>query len=672
METYTVITFAPVQGFIEKSRKLRDLYGSSYLLSLLSWAICQAAKKQDCSVVSPASINVVQGMPNQIIIKGEISEEGVKEIRQTFYLTWKTVADTCREWIEKNVNQWQYSWQREWNLWSNYAWEFFYAIGEPGESITQVRERINQVKTRRDWTGINWQGESSTLSGADAIAYPHLGATGDPRKYNYQQEQQDITGFYLQLSLKLGQVLLEKDEEFSTEESPNELEEIANISPAEKEELAKLYGSSFINVREELSIPELIKRLITHRVILSRFKRKLLEKRDMLGNWPINFNCIAEELNPKTFKDLNRHKDNNNAKQAVIFEVFLLAIKGIYRLMFLLLQDYQDNEVEEKYWAGWFQGDGDGAGKYFKSLKEDVEARLTKDFSQEMRSWGNDLIANQVTLLPKDGRMIYAGGDDFLGVIYERDKQIQPGECLQWFYTFKSQIWHQPKEKKITASVGFVWAGSQVPQRDILQQCHLAEQSAKKKGRDRIAFRILFNSGKYLEWVCPWWVLDKPNLAKISEKYTHLKPPCKNLIESYQDRNKGKNWTHFYQDVALLESRHAFDIEKKKVESKELKDEKIPAEISIAVGLIEIYFGQEWKDLIINYQNWWNLYDKDELQIFTGILGGPKSFDPDCCNELTPEMIERLSQHRDVQKAFNDWVINLAKVGFYLTEDKKL
>jgi CRISPR-associated protein Cmr2 len=40
---YTVITFAPVQGFIEKSRKLRDLYGASQILSYLSWKIVCAA-----------------------------------------------------------------------------------------------------------------------------------------------------------------------------------------------------------------------------------------------------------------------------------------------------------------------------------------------------------------------------------------------------------------------------------------------------------------------------------------------------------------------------------------------------------------------------------------------------------------------------------------------------
>jgi hypothetical protein len=36
MTIYTAITFAPVQGFIEKSRKLTDLYGSSFLLSYLA------------------------------------------------------------------------------------------------------------------------------------------------------------------------------------------------------------------------------------------------------------------------------------------------------------------------------------------------------------------------------------------------------------------------------------------------------------------------------------------------------------------------------------------------------------------------------------------------------------------------------------------------------------
>ena len=641
---YTVITFAPVQGFIEKSRKLRDLYTSSYLLSLLSWVICQGAKKQGCSVVSPALPSITQGMPNQVILKGKLSEDGVREIKSTFYLTWRIITNTCRKWIEENLNQWEYAWGRNWDLWGNHAWEFFSAQGEPGETITEVRQLINQAKSSRNWTGINWQGESSTLSGADAIAYPHLGRMIDPRQYNYQQEQQNITRFYQELSLKLGEVLIQENSQSSANNSVEKKQDNSQLPESEKDkkkqEVIQKYGSTFIDIREQLSIPELIKRLISHPTILDNFQDelKLKENREFFGELPLNIHRIAKELNPKTFKDLNRHKENKE---------------------------------ENKYWTGWFQGDGDGAGKYFKSLKEQEEEKLTHKFSEEMRDWGNKLMKQQREKLPGKSRMIYAGGDDFLGILYEEDKQIQPLDCLRWFYTFKSEIWHWPKEKRITPSVGFVWAGSQVPQRDILQHCHEAEKSAKNKGRDRIAFRILFNSGNHLEWVCPWWVLD---VSYLEKSFSDTKVPLEakketsfNLIESYKNRNNEKNWTHFYQDVALLESRHVFDGEKIIVDEKTVNN----PQIDIALGLIEIYFGQKWYEIIANPKNWFNRYDENQLQIFTGILGDPKSFDPNCSNNLTNKIIQKLTNHYQVKQAFNNWVINLAKVGFRLTEDKK-
>ncbi|WP_245602805.1 type III-B CRISPR-associated protein Cas10/Cmr2 [Gloeothece verrucosa] len=121
---YTIVTFAPIQPFIENSRKLRDLYGSSYILSLLSWAICQEAEKNNCSVISPATINIIQGMPNQIIIKGDFPE---KKAETVFNKTWESVVESCRQWIEENVYQpgWYLYWERDWKNWINHCWEFF-------------------------------------------------------------------------------------------------------------------------------------------------------------------------------------------------------------------------------------------------------------------------------------------------------------------------------------------------------------------------------------------------------------------------------------------------------------------------------------------------------------------------------------------------------------------
>ena len=573
-QVYTIITFAPVQGFIEKSRKLRDLYGSSYILSFLSRIICDVATDQQATVISPALPNVTQGMPNQIVLEGKLTKDQIKNIRKAFEQGWQLLADTCRDWIERNVTQEEYYWERDWRLWKQYTWEFFSAQGKPGESITQVRQRINQAKVSRNWTGINWQGESSTLSGSDAIAHPLLGQF-DPKTYNYQQERTNVRRFYKKLS--------------------------------------QLLGESFIDPREELSITQLIKRLITHGNIIDDVVERLKKKQLITPYFPDkNLKEVSQELNPSSFRELQRH--------------------------------------DQSYWTGWFLGDGDSATKYFQSLPLEEEPEKLKEFSEEMRNWGRELRNKQRKYLQNKGRMIYAGGDDFLGVLYDgslplgdtsdsgQEAKITAHDCLKIFYNFKSQVWEKPNPKKITPSVGFVWAGNQIPQRDVLQHCREAEQSAKKKGRDRVAFRILFNSGTHIEWVCPWWLLDKD----VEEKYQKLKPNS-NFIESYRDKNGGNNWTHFHRDVATLQSRHAFT----------------NRQTDLALGLIEIYFGLEWKAVIANPEYQWNDYDDKEMQTFTGILGDPKNLEADSQENFNQKKIELL----------NHWVINLAKVGFRLNDD---
>lgn len=557
-ECCTVITFAPVQGFIEKSRKLRDLYGSSFLLSYLACAICNAAENNDCSVVSPALINVTQGTPNQIIIRGDFPKTTAQKVINT---AWQTIVEVCRRYIEKELNTFTYTWQRQWNAWSNHAWEFFWAQSTEEELcqekavgtteidvslITHARRKLNQVKTQRNWTGINWQGESSTLSGTEAIAYPCMTNKSHPLDSSMAEQTQDIKQFYERLSQKLGESILDPS--------------------------------------ERLSIPELIKRLITLDAIAKQLN---LAEQDL----------PSLEI-PQSFVELNRY----------------------------------DNHL----WTGWFQGDGDKIGEYLRKLKEEGgdEAESLKTFSKAMMEWGKNLkyylpppyyqdhqkIVKRQNLNVADGRIIYAGGDDFLGVLYRHDKtQLKPQECLNWFYKFP-RIWEEHGQR-ITVSVGLVWAGFGVPQRDVLQHCRDAEKSAKKKGRDRLAIRILFNSGNYLEWVCPWWCLQ-------------------DFLESYRDREgdtlaslKGKqnsskkipNWTHFYNDVATLESRHAFE-----------------GQTQIALDLFEIYFGKVNRQCLETH-----LWDE---QGKTGILGNQPH-----------------TQENQNIKTLNSWVINLAKIGFHLS-----
>jgi len=534
---YTAITFAPVQGFIEKSRKLRDLYGSSFLLSYLARAICEAAQtfyKPKNPIVSPALINLTQGTPNQIILVGDRAFPK-HQAKAAFDRAWSAVVTACRSDIEGLLPEYKdkFHWSRNWEAWENHAWEFFHA---EGETIQDVRQNMNESKRSRDWTGINWVGESSTLSGTDAIAWNGMEDQMHPKTAKVSEITEKIRNFYQDLSSALGE--------------------------------------SILDPTEQLSIPELIKRLIT----LDRVSGKLnLQKKEL----------PSVEI-PLSFVDINRKKEN----------------------------------PEENRWTGWFQGDGDKIGDYLKAMVDSgkkSEQDALHDFSGAMMDWGKNFKytlpeAVQTNKIDREGRIIYAGGDDFLGVLYRNSEpKLRASECLNWFYRFP-EIWDSHRQK-ITVSVGFVWTAPGVPQRDVLQHCRESEKSAKSNGRDRIALRILFNSGNYLEWVCPWVLLEP-------------------IFEGYRDRENKQNWTHIYNDVAILESRRAFK-----------------GQTEIALELFRLYFGKKNHAKINSPELWWN--DKDKKQ--TGILGEQENYHEN--GQLSAEKVDR---------ALNNWIINLAKVGFHL------
>jgi CRISPR-associated protein Cmr2 len=478
---YTAITFAPVQGFIEKSRKLRDLYGASLILSYLSQQIVLKAEKTTV-VISPASSNLQKGMPNRILLKGEFSEQQVTE---ALLSAWKAVLQECRTWIEKKLPEYRYHWEREWTNWGNHSWEIFWGSGN---TIPEAMEDLETRKLSRGWTALNWIGESSSLTGTDAIAWYGLGAEDrNPNNRSWKTEKDDINAFYKRLSYVL-------------ENPPKD---------------AELKGK-FLALNEKLSIPELVKRLVTYSEIAKK-----------IGMIPLK----------EGFSDIYRKPE-------------------------------EKHQQGEGRWTGWFMGDGDKVGEYLKNLAKDENGdEKIQKFSHAMREWGEKFSAE----FPEDlGRVVYAGGDDFLGAIYSEKDQppIHPNQALKWLMELPRK-W-QEHGQDITLSVGFVWAGSRVPQRDILQHCREAEKVAKSLGRNRVTIRILFNSGQYIQWTCPWDYLD--------------------ILNKYQDREGKANWSHIYNDLAQLQSRRAFKIDKEKFDEK------------FAVEFLDIYFpGISHK--LLNYQS---------------------------------------------------------------------
>jgi CRISPR-associated protein Cmr2 len=527
MTRYTAVTFAPVQGFIEKSRKLRDLYGSSFILSFLAKTVCNYAVKKGAKVIVPALISVTRGVPNNIYLDGTID---AADLRVAFDRAWKALVDTCRQYIERqyqaNTNNRSLTWKREWDAWANHAWELFVISGDENESLDDVRARMSDRKQARDWVGINWRGESSTLAGADAIAYPNM-AEYHPK--NSPNADAEIREFYTFLSQHLPE--------------------------------------SAVEPRERLSIPELVKRLITYAPVRKQFVD--------------NFQGLPKIESLDTFKEIDRSESGR--------------------------------------WTGWFQGDGDRLGEYISSLGSDTitnKDTALNEFSDAMIRWGEGLQQRTQEILTDriDGRIVYAGGDDFFGVLYRNSQDgdpLTPQACLEkWWYKF-NDLWNEC-DRPITVSTGFVWAAPNVPQRDLLQHLRTTEKLAKTQGRDRLAIRVLFNSGNYLDWSCPWNLLEE-------------------LLTSYEDRSGGNNWGHFYTDIATLESRHAF----------------AGNNSSVAQGIFDLYF----PTFAIDPAQWWNQL-VSETATYQRLQGGLLGTRPD----------REIEQHQHRTR----WIIDLAKVGFHL------
>jgi CRISPR-associated protein Cmr2 len=217
--------------------------------------------------------------------------------------------------------------------------------------------------------------------------------------------------------------------------------------------------------------------------------------------------------------------------------------------------------------------DGDGVGNYLESLRDQfqastpatvavadkantatkvkAEAEALSSFSASMRDWAAGLYTTIPAAFPEKATVVYAGGDDLFGALHESepgDGDLNHDDLWQWLKSFPT-IWKRCEQKGLTVSMGLVWADAQVPQREALQHARDAEASAKARGKNRFALRLLYASGNHLEWTCPWdW------LAPILHAYTDREG------RSLQNRSSNgglPSWRHLAEDLQWLQGRQA-------------------------------------------------------------------------------------------------------------------
>jgi CRISPR-associated protein Cmr2 len=510
MMTFTAVTFAPVQSFIRSSRKLRDLYGSSLLLSHLARALHDDAEARVSEaggfVISPAEVNSTRGVPNTLLIQGAYAKN---DAELALLKAWEQALQACRGWLENlpskkltdntrlwppstwGGNEWEQGWGASWKAVERHSWELFHG---QGHSIQTAEEALSLAKQRRAWEIPNWTGESSTLSSAEAIVRPGMAQKYDPFK--------DVGSTHSQEARQLLEVLRQPD----------------NL------------GEAFSGKNEEICLLELVKRLVTYDKIA-----------------PAAFGCNTKDILPERFRDLSVRVDSDTGQKP-------------------------ESIV-------WFMADGDKVGdclQAFKKSEDEVASR--RAFSSAMRQWAAQLYTKVPELMGSNrATIVYAGGDDILGALHETtpgQRDLSRNDLFDWLQLFP-QLWAQLRndtnQKALTASMGLVWADSQVPQREALQHVRDAEASAKARGRNRFALRLLYANGNHLEWTCPWdWLNPILHLYRDREGRT---------LSNSSNGAQSPTWRHLAEDLLWLEDRHAIGIHSTDNNAK-----------AVAEGLLSAYF----------------------------------------------------------------------------------
>jgi hypothetical protein len=551
-----VLVFGPVQSFLSGGKRLRDWATASWLCHYLTAVLIHKWEENGGRVLLPlyhnsplvrwlngekvdenfwrAELpNVVTGLfPEELNWLGQ-SEKIITEHWSEFVKALERVA--TGKFHKLNGVGWKVIHRDKRYLWSVYCQGKPFVAENIIDDIQTLHQLLESKKIGRSWEGTWWPGWSSPTAGSLSIWHPGLRNVDDPNG-TWGLPQDTLRQWWTSIS---------SDERYgflSSDESLNSLElikRLASIPEVIEETLEELWGKKppacpWENFPDRSAVAA---SWIANRVLPSQWNSQVNDLNEYIFGssgtkiWgmPNMINQPEPYSHPHALERMNIPED--------------------------MLEDWQ--ELVPKDWSsaiewtvGW-RGDGDNMGEWLSGKQfakrnlnwqkwhpsaeiineynlsaprvpdqpRVLEIPHVLDISILLNHWSNLLYP--LTEQEHNGKVIFAGGDDFL-LLGPLTEMVPLTSDLHHLWSGnKTSIttpldppldgWtiHQDEIYPIPGmtmnfSLGVVIAQRRVPQSLWHRGLNEAYKKAKKLGRDRVFIKILFNSGQYLEWFCPW------------------------------------------------------------------------------------------------------------------------------------------------------------------------
>ena len=264
----------------------------------------------------------------------------------------------------------------------------------------------------------------------------------------------------------------------------------------------------------------------------------------------------------------NRPKDFLSGKEAALAEGLGAMNLIKRRLPARFSHSLPEIQTKDDSYLAIIAMDGDKMGATLSSLDSEP---IHREFSKRLA----DFAREAKDIVPKDGALIYAGGDDVLAAVPAKMAIDTAKELADAFAKkMKDFKWKDEdgKDHPVSASAGIAIGHDATPLLDLVQAAQAAEHSAKTRyGRNSLALSVFKRSGEILEWGCSWdsnaLALHR-EIAKTLEDKLSARFPYKlaELLEPYSLKDWGKKDTLFeniasddMQSIVLKELEHAWE-----------------------------------------------------------------------------------------------------------------
>ena len=501
-------SIGPVQRFIARSRRTRDLWGSSYLLAFLSAHAMRGMKEAGGEVTRPAVETDdlflwvsgrregdppdIGSLPNHFVVEvergdaGNVARAGVRAMHEA----WQGVCDAVWEKFVAQAAVVGRGTKEIWQRQTDAFWEVAWTAGPMGGQSRNRRDELPLLVRRKQWRNQDRPSEP----GDKCTVMPDLQELSGFVQAAGRSETDGQKKFWSDLRDRVGLLNLRQNERLSAIALIKRLFPLVSKS-ALGWKLETTHWRSTVAVaatpwvrkaaiaaaRQAEAYAERVQAVAPESLGPPRVPGRLPHTRllsQLDANW-LHLDCVRDERRCPMSSEDSRSEVHD-------------ALQVLQRVP----TDSGALGTPPKFYA-LVLADGDRLGRLVGKLGGETVGPALSHFTTEVRTIVREY----------DGVTVYAGGDDVMAML-PSESALRCAQALSQAYrsAFRGSFGADRSTIAATLSAAVVFAHIRYPLGRVIETAHqLLDDVAKDaNGRDSLVATVLKPSGKNCEWVTTW------------------------------------------------------------------------------------------------------------------------------------------------------------------------